>query len=227
MKRLNLLAAGLAIAATTAIATPSAHAADMTDEQKTLYALGQMLASQTGVFRLSADEIVHVQKGWRDATLKVKSAVDVAQYAPKVNALAQARSEQTAREEGEKGKKLLATAAAEKGAVKAASGFIYLPLTVGKGAQPAATDTVRVHYRGTLPDGTEFDSSYSRNEPTEFPLNRVIKCWTEGVAMMKVGGKAKLTCPADTAYGNQSPSPLIKPGATLIFEIELLSIKGK
>ncbi|HEY5762453.1 MAG TPA: FKBP-type peptidyl-prolyl cis-trans isomerase [Rhodocyclaceae bacterium] len=221
MKRLIPLAMSLAIA------THGALAADMTDEQKTLYALGQMLASQTTVFRLSADEITHVQKGWRDATLKTKSAVDVAQYAPKVNALAQSRAEQTAREESEKGKKLLATAAAEKGAVKAASGFIYLPLVVGKGAKPAATDTVRVHYRGTLPDGTEFDSSYSRNEPTEFPLNRVIKCWTEGVAMMKVGGKAKLTCPADTAYGNQSPSPLIKPGATLLFEIELLEVKGK
>ena len=86
---------------------------------------------------------------------------------------------------------------------------------------------VKVHYRGTLPDGTEFDSSYSRNEPTTFPLDGVIKCWTQGVAMMKVGGKARLTCPADTAYGDRGAGNVIPPGATLIFEVELLEVVGK
>jgi len=84
---------------------------------------------------------------------------------------------------------------------------------------------VKVNYRGTLVDGTEFDSSYKRNEPAQFPLNGVIKCWTEGVQLMKVGGKSKLVCPADIAYGDRSPSPLIQPGATLIFEVELLAIE--
>ena len=115
----------------------------------------------------------------------------------------------------------------EKGAVKTDSGLVYRSLKDGKGASPTATDTVRVHYRGTFPDGKEFDSSYKRNEPTEFPLNRVIKCWTEGVAMMKVGGKAKLTCPPAIAYGERGAGGVIPPNATLQFEVELLAIVKK
>ena len=108
------------------------------------------------------------------------------------------------------------------------SGLIYQSLKDGTGASPAATDTVRVHYRGTFPDtGKEFDSSYSRNEPTEFPLNRVIPCWTEGVQKMKVGGKAKLVCPPASAYGARGAGNVIPPNATLNFEIELLSVKGR
>ena len=120
----------------------------------------------------------------------------------------------------------LENALKEKGAVRTDSGLIYRSLTEGKGASPTATDTVRVHYRGTFPDGKEFDSSYKRNEPTEFPLNRVIKCWTEGVAKMKVGGKAKLTCPPAIAYGERGAGGIIPPNATLQFEVELLAITG-
>ena len=108
-----------------------------------------------------------------------------------------------------------------------ASGLSYLEKAAGKGASPAATDTVRVHYRGTLPDGTEFDSSIARGRPAEFPLDRVIKCWTEGVQMMKVGGKAKLTCPAAIAYGTRGAGGVIPPNATLLFEVELLAINGR
>lgn len=118
----------------------------------------------------------------------------------------------------------LAKAAAEPGAVKTASGLVYKELRPGTGASPSPSDTVKVNYRGTLPDGTEFDSSYKRNEPASFPLNRVIPCWTEGVAMMKVGGKAQLTCPAAIAYGDAGSPPVIPGGATLIFEVELLGI---
>ncbi len=121
---------------------------------------------------------------------------------------------------------VLAKAAAEPGAVKTASGLVYKELKAGNGGSPSASDTVKVNYRGTLPDGTEFDSSYKRNEPAQFPLNRVIPCWTEGVQMMKVGGKARLTCPAAIAYGDAGSPPVIPPGATLIFEIELLGIGG-
>ena len=119
----------------------------------------------------------------------------------------------------------LATAAAAKGAVLSESGLVYLSLKEGQGVSPAATDSVRVHYRGTLTDGKEFDSSYSRGQPATFPLNRVIKCWTEGVGKMKVGGKARLTCPASIAYGERgTPGGPIPPNAVLQFEVELLGI---
>src|SRR6266699_3872999 len=123
-------------------------------------------------------------------------------------------------------KAYLDKAAAEPGATKTASGLIYREPTPGTGASPRATDTVKVNYRGTLVDGTEFDSSYKRNEPIQFPLNRVIPCWTEGVQKMKVGGKSRLVCPSTIAYGEQGSPPAIPGGATLIFEVELLGIGG-
>ncbi len=119
----------------------------------------------------------------------------------------------------------LAAAAKEANAKVTASGLVYRSLKDGDGAQPTATQTVKVHYKGTFPDGKEFDSSFKRNEPIEFPLNRVIKCWTEGVAMMKVGGKAKLTCPSSIAYGSSGAGGVIPPNATLIFEVELLGVR--
>jgi FKBP-type peptidyl-prolyl cis-trans isomerase FkpA len=122
----------------------------------------------------------------------------------------------------------LKTAAAEAGAVTTDTGLVYRSLKDGTGPSPTAADTVKVHYRGTLPDGKEFDSSIQRGEPAEFPLGRVIKCWTEGVQRMKVGGKAKLTCPAAIAYGERgTPGGPIPPNATLIFEVELLAVRGR
>ena len=118
----------------------------------------------------------------------------------------------------------LAAAAKEPGAVVSPSGLVYRSLRDGDGASPVATDKVRVHYRGTFPDGREFDSSYKTNSPAEFPLNRVIKCWTEGVQKMKVGGKAQLTCPASIAYGERGAGGVIPPNATLQFEVELLGM---
>lgn len=115
-------------------------------------------------------------------------------------------------------------AAAEPGAVKTSSGLVYRELKPGSGPSPTANDVVTVNYRGTLTDGTEFDSSYKRNEPAQFPLNRVIPCWTEGVQKMKVGGKSQLVCPSAIAYGERGSPPVIPPGATLVFEIELLKI---
>ncbi len=117
-----------------------------------------------------------------------------------------------------------AAAAKEPGATVTASGLVYRSLTEGTGASPAATDTVKVHYRGTLPDGKEFDSSYKRGEAASFPLNRVIPCWTEGVQRMKVGGKARLTCPSAIAYGERGAGSVIPPHATLHFEVELVDI---
>lgn len=120
-----------------------------------------------------------------------------------------------------------ASAAKEPGAVVTKSGLVYRALKEGTGASPAATDTVRVHYKGTFPDGREFDSSYKRGQPAEFPLNGVIPCWTEGVQRMKAGGKAKLTCPPSIAYGQRGAGGVIPPNATLQFEIELLGVGGR
>lgn len=121
----------------------------------------------------------------------------------------------------------LEAAAKEAGAVVTTSGLVYRSLKDGAGASPKASDTVKVNYRGTFPDGKEFDSSYKRNQAIEFPLGNVIKCWTEGVQRMKVGGKAKLTCPAAIAYGERGAGGVIPPNATLLFEVELLAISGK
>ena len=122
---------------------------------------------------------------------------------------------------------LIATASlAQPAPVTTKSGLVYQSLTEGSGASPTATDTVKVHYRGTLPDGKEFDSSHKRGEPAEFPLNRVIACWTEGVQMMKPGGKARLTCPPAIAYGERGAGGgVIPPNATLQFEVELISVR--
>ena len=116
-------------------------------------------------------------------------------------------------------------AAKEKGAVKTSSGMVYLSMKDGKGKSPSAASTVEVNYRGTLTNGKEFDSSYKRNQSISFPLSGVIPCWTEGVQMMKVGGKAKLVCPPQLAYGSRGAGSAVPPNATLIFEVELLTIK--
>ncbi len=215
------IAAALALG----LALGNASAAELSEEQKTFYALGQVLARNVSLFSLTRAELDAVQQGFRDGVLGAKSAVDMNVYGPKIQPLAAARQSAAAEKSAAAGKAHLAKAAGEKGAVKAQSGLVYLALREGKGDKPAATDTVKVHYRGTLIDGTEFDSSYKRKEPTEFPLNGVIPCWTEGVQMMKVGGKARLTCPPETAYGERGAGGVIPPHATLTFEVELLEIK--
>jgi len=122
---------------------------------------------------------------------------------------------------------LAAKAAKEPGAQTTPSGLVIRSLKEGTGPSPQASDKVRVHYRGTFADGKEFDSSYARGQPAEFPLDRVIKCWTEGVQRIKVGGKALLTCPPAIAYGERGAGGVIPPNATLQFEVELLSIAGR
>ena len=119
---------------------------------------------------------------------------------------------------------MAAAAAKEKGATVTPSGLVYRSLRDGRGASPTAADVVKVHYRGTLANGTEFDSSYKRNEPAQFPLGGVIPCWTEGVQRMKVGGKAQLVCPPAIAYGSRGAGGAVPPNATLKFEVELLEI---
>ena len=140
-----------------------------------------------------------------------------------VRELVAARAERAVAREKATSVAYLTKAAAEPGVVRTDSGLIYRDMLSGTGPSPAASDNVRVHYRGTLINGTEFDSSYRRNEPAQFPLDGVIPCWTEGVQKMKVGGKARLVCPSDLAYGDAG-RPSIPGGATLVFEVELLEI---
>jgi FKBP-type peptidyl-prolyl cis-trans isomerase FkpA len=149
--------------------------------------------------------------------------VDLNTWGPKIQAFGTSRQGRVADKEKAASKAYLEKAAAEPGAVKSESGLIYRELTAGTGESPKATDKVKVNYRGTFTNGTEFDSSYSRNQPAEFTLNSVIKCWTEGVQKMKVGGKSRLVCPSDIAYGDGG-RPGIPGGSTLVFEIELLSV---
>jgi FKBP-type peptidyl-prolyl cis-trans isomerase FkpA/FKBP-type peptidyl-prolyl cis-trans isomerase FklB len=195
-----------------------------TDEDRTMYALGLALSQNLVPFKLSEKEMELVKAGLSDGALGKEKKVDLQTFGPKINALAQARLASSASAEKKASEPYLAKAAAEKGATKTASGLVYKEVKAGAGDAPKATDTVKVHYTGKLTDGTVFDSSVQRGEPATFPLNGVIKCWTEGVQMMKVGGKATLVCPSDIAYGDQGRPPQIKPGATLVFDVELLEI---
>jgi len=219
----------LAIAALTALVTTAAGAQEpKTEDEKTLYAIGVVIAKQLEVFNLSPAEFEQVKKGLGDAMAPGKKPlVEPQAYQQKINQLAQARMKVTADKNKAKAKEYLDKAAKEKGAQTSPSGLVYVPVSEGKGAQPKDTDTVKVHYKGTLTDGTEFDSSYKRGQPAEFPLNQVIKCWTEGVAKMKVGAKAKLVCPSAIAYGDEGRPPTIPGGATLVFEVELVDIVKK
>ena len=203
----------------------SAGAAEpATDEQKTLYALGLAMSQSLGAFTLSESELELVKAGLTDGVLKRPRKVDLQTFGPKIQQLQQARAAAGAEGEKKLGAAYLAKAAAEPGATKTASGIVITTLKPGKGASPKATDTVEVHYQGTLIDGTIFDSSIKRGEPATFPLANVIPCWTEGVQQIKVGGKSRLVCPSNLAYGDRGSPPQIKPGATLVFEVELLNI---
>lgn len=197
------------------------------DDQKTLYALGFAVSESLKPFELSEAELATVAAGLADGVLKKSPKVEMEKFGPMIQQLAQARMQKAAESGKAAGAEMLAKAAAETGAVKTDSGVVVQTLKEGSGAFPKASDTVKVHYTGTLVDGTEFDSSVKRGEPVTFPLGNVIKCWIEGVQKIKVGGKSKLFCPSDTAYGDRGSPPVIAPGAMLIFEVELLEIVKK
>ncbi len=210
-----------------AVATGARAQEAKTDDEKTLYAIGVVVAKQLEVFSLSPAEFEVVRRGLTDAATGKKPAVDLDAYQQKINQLAQARMKVAAEKQKEKSKEFLDKAAKQKGAQKTASGLVYESIKEGTGASPKETDTVKVHYTGSLIDGKVFDSSVKRGQPAEFPLNQVIKCWTEGVQKMKVGGKAKLICPASIAYGEEGRPPTIPGGAALVFDVELLDIVKK
>jgi len=223
MRAVSAIAVALSLLA--AVPAVAAGPELKTEEQKTVYALGLNIAQSLTTFSLTPAEIELVNAGLRDG-LANEAKVDVNQYNPMVKQLAQQRATAAAEVEKKDSVVFLEKIAKEKGAEKTASGMIYIPVKEGSGAAPKATDTVKVHYKGTLRDGSVFDSSIERGQPATFPLNRVIACWTEGVQKMKVGGKAKLACPAGLAYGDRGAPPKIKPGSALLFEVELLGIEA-
>jgi len=205
---------------------PSPAATPATEEERALYSLGAAIGQQAvGPLHLTESELKTLQKGLADTALGGKPAVEAGNFQEVLRKMAESRAAAGAAEESEKGAAFRKEAAAEEGAVTTESGLIYKTLTPGKGPSPGPSATVRVDYRGTLIDGTEFDSSIARGEPVEFPVGRVIPCWQEGVQRMKVGEKARLVCPAEIAYGNGGRPPTIPGGATLVFEVELLGIK--
>lgn len=195
-----------------------------TDQDKALYALGAVVAQNVVTFDLTAEELKMVQAGFADAASGKELPLEPTDYFPQLNELQSSRVAASAAANKQAGQEYIAKAAAAEGATQTDSGIVITTLTEGSGASPTATDTVRVHYHGTLIDGKVFDSSIERQQPAEFPLGGVIPCWTEAVQTMKVGGKARVVCPSDLAYGDASPSPTIKAGSTLIFEVELLDI---
>ncbi|HVJ29585.1 MAG TPA: FKBP-type peptidyl-prolyl cis-trans isomerase [Gammaproteobacteria bacterium] len=195
-----------------------------TDDDKTLYAVGLVLGQQVSDFKLTATELDVVALGFKDSVLGVEPKAALDEYGPRIQLLMQNRMQAVASTEKQASDAWVAEQAALPGAQRSASGIVVIPISEGTGANPTADSTVKVHYHGTLRDGSVFDSSVERGEPIAFPLGNVIPCWTEGVQKIKVGGKSKLICPSDTAYGDQG-SGSIPGGAALAFEVELLAIE--
>ena len=220
----------LAVALGAALISPTVTAVELkTEEQKVSYSVGLIVGENIYTFpyfdfdtfiaaakttyageepQLTPDQVGDVMKAFQER--------QVAEQKKKFDQLSQ--------DNLDKGTKYLAENGKKKGVVTTKSGLQYQELTAGKGKKPTAEDIVKVHYRGTLIDGTEFDSSYARNEPVSFPLNGVIPGWTEGLQLIKEGGKARLVIPSELAYGPGGMGGAIGPNETLIFEVELLEI---
>jgi FKBP-type peptidyl-prolyl cis-trans isomerase FkpA len=195
-----------------------------TEEDKTLYTVGAMLGSRFAHLNLTKEEMAALTQGLRDTAEGKDPAVNLTEYQSKIEPYFKERMSSMSVEIKEKGEKYLQNFVENEGGQKTESGLAYKIIEEGEGEKPAAEDTVSVHYHGTLIDGTVFDSSRDRGKKVEFPLNRVIKGWTEGLQLIGEGGKIKLVIPADLAYGDAGAPPKIPGGATLIFEVELFKI---
>ena len=231
LSRLGLALAGLAAFACNQAATPAPSPtpagldfSKASEEQKALYALGVLMARNASSWQLQEAELPWLIEGLKDTVNKKDPRVDLTQVGPRMAEVQKTRQALVAAPEKAKHKPFLDAEAAKPGAQVSSSGLIYFQVAEGKGGSPGPDDAVAVNYRGTLPDGTEFDSSYKRGQPVQFRLSRVIPCWTEGLQRMKVNGKARLVCPSDIAYGDGGSPPTIPPGTPLVFEVELLGM---
>jgi len=229
MKKITALAATILTLALTLspaeAAKPKAKpAAAPTEEEKTLYSLGVLMSQALATFDLKPEELVQVEKGIHESASGMEMPFNAEEYLPKIQELQKTRMAALGVKAAAAGVAFLDKAAAEPGATKTASGMVIKQTQEGTGASPLASDQVKVQYEGRLIDGKVFDSSIARGEPATFPLSGVIPCWTEGVQTMKVGGKARLICPASLAYGENGSPPTIPPQSTLVFDVELLDI---
>lgn len=196
------------------------------EEQKTFYSIGTMFGSRLGTLNPSEDEMNALTQGLKDAAQNKKPEVDPMQYQTKVQEMFKTRMEVVAKKTKTEGAAFVEKFLKDEGGQKTESGLAYKVITPGSDKKPKAEDTVEVHYHGTLADGTVFDSSVERGQKVTFPLNRVIKGWTEGLQLIGEGGKVKLVIPSDLAYGDNGAPPKIPGGATLVFEVELFAIKA-
>lgn len=194
------------------------------EDDKTFYAMGYMLGGNLQRLSLSDKELAALYKGIAMAAKNEKSEVDMAKYQNRIQEVFKARMDKVAAKEKESGQAFIEKFVKDEGGQKTESGLAYKHINEGTGASPGPEDIVEVHYHGTLTDGTVFDSSVERGKTISFPLNRVIKGWTEGLQLMKEGGKTKFVIPADLAYGEAGAPPKIPGGATLVFEVELFKV---
>lgn len=220
---MKLVLMSFILAAAPAFAADAPKETFKTDDERAIYTIGFLMGRNVASFSMTPAEVKTIQAGLGDAILGKQPKVDVRFYQPRVNELLAKRLEGAAAKEKEKGRAYTEKFVKESKPRAIPGGGWYLETKAGAGATPSPTDTIKAHYRGATTENVEFDSSYSRGAPTEFALNAVIPCWTNGISMMKVGGKAKLVCPSDVAYGDPG-RPGIKPGATLVFEVELVEI---
>jgi FKBP-type peptidyl-prolyl cis-trans isomerase FkpA len=196
-----------------------------TEDDKTFYAMGFMLGTNLQRLNLNDHELSALQKGIIASAKNQKSEVEMQIYQPKIQEMFKKRMEAVSKKQKTDGKSFLDEYAKKNPKAKTtASGLVYEMIKEGTGKSPLATDTVEVHYHGTLTNGEVFDSSVDRGKKISFPLNRVIKGWTEGLQLLKEGGKIKLVIPSELAYGDAGAPPKIPGGATLIFEVELFKV---
>ena len=193
-------------------------------ESRTLYTLGQLISRTLDGFALTAEELRFVRQGLEDGVLGKPPKVDLAAEAEGLHTMQAARRAATLQREKQAAEAFLAQVTAAPNVARLDNGVILQPLAAGHGAVPTPADQVSVHYEGALVDGTVFDSSRQRGQPATLPVKGVIPCWTSALQQMRVGARTRIVCPPELAYGERGAPPTIKPGATLVFDIELLAI---